>query len=291
MLTSHLVSSSSSYINILKMPSGYVCLYKRSPRSFLFYVVANVGPGGSTRPLAVAYRQGHDISRSPLSRVEHLVNETLFLVKALSEPVNSDAIVEERELAKKWYRDHEDAHKRQPRPAALPDTPQPPFKGWKDKWEPILQPELPYKGVPREFPAIAVCTLSSLIQANESTRIVDVQLELLSTPFYGNCLEYGAVVVDISNLQNVKYGIVAFPVCYMADVVYHSQYGGWDPVEDDPPQKEPDIVLVNERPRVFLSILDYLRKYFPFMEDDPKVLELQAYPCVDDPGVMDCESL
>lgn len=51
--------------------------------------------------------------------------------------------------------------------------------------------------------------------------------------FRGDCAEYGLVVLDISDLESgVKYGIIDFPVRYMAEVSYHSKEGGWDPVED-----------------------------------------------------------
>lgn len=271
------------------MPSGYISLYEKSPRSFLFYVVANVGLGGSTRPLAVAYRQGHDVSSSPLSRVENVVNDILSVVKILSEPANRALLEAERELATDWYRQRQHADT-EPRPQALPDSPQPPFAGWKEKWKPIVQPKLSPNDTPMEFPSTSTCLVSGLLRSSKSTRTGDVQLQPLSTPFYGDCLEYGMVLVDISNLERVKYGIVAFPVCYMAQVDYHHEHGGWDPVEDDAPKEEPDIVLVAERPRVPLSILGYVRKYFPFWEDDPKVLELQACPYVDNASVLDCES-
>ncbi|KAL1607876.1 hypothetical protein SLS60_002814 [Paraconiothyrium brasiliense] len=268
------------------MPSGYVCLYMNSPRSFLFYVVANIGPGGSTRPLAVAYRQGNDVSSSPLSRIENVVNDILSLVNVLSEPANQTPLEAERALATDWYLQRKDTNT-EPRPAALADSPQPPFRGWKEEWKTIMQPELPRNDTAGEFPSTSACLVSGLLRGSKSTRTGDVQLQSLSTPFYGDCLEYGMVVVDISNLEHIKYGIVAFPVRYMAHVDYHSECGGWDPVEDDPPRKEPDIVLVDERPRVPLSILGYVCEYFPLRKDDPKVLELQAYPHVDDPSVLD----
>jgi hypothetical protein len=271
------------------MPSGYVCLYQKSPRSFLFYVVANVGPGGSTRPLAVAYRQGHDVSRSPSSRVDNVVNDILSLVKVLSEPANRTPLEAERALATDWYRQRQHADTK-PRPQALLDSPQPSFAVWEEKSKPIVQPELPPNDTPMEFPFTSTCLVSGLLRGSKSTRTGDVQLQPLSTPFYGDCLEYGMVLVDISNLERVKYGIVAFPVRYMAQVDYHDECGGWDPVEDDAPKKEPDSVLVDERPRVPLSILGYVRKYFPFWDDDPKVLELQACPHVDYASVFDCES-
>lgn len=270
------------------MPSGYITLSENAQRSFLFYVVANVGPAGSTRPLAVAYRQGNDVSPSPRSRLENLVTDIMSLLKVLSSSVNRAQIEAERARATDWYRQQDtDGEERVP----LPDSPQPPFRTWKDEWKPIWQPELPQSDVPREFPVTSTCLVSGLLEGNKSTRNADVQLQPPSTPFHADCLEYGMVVIDISDLDHVKYGIVSFPVRYMADVVYHSQYGEWDPVEDDPPRKEPDVVLAEDRSRKPLSILGYLSKYFPGMTDDPKVRELAAYSHVDESGVLDCESL
>jgi hypothetical protein len=271
------------------MPSGYITLYQKCQRSFVFYVVANVGQGGRTRPLAVAYRQGNDVSKSPVPRIENLVNDILSVVKVLSEPASRAVLEAERARATDWYRQRQGADT-EPRPAALPDSPQPPFAGWKDEWRPFVQPELSGNETPIEFPSTSTCLVEGLLRGTKSTRTGDVQLQPLSTPFYGDCLEYGMVVVDISNLEHVKYGIVGFPVCYKAYVDYHSQYGGWDPVEDDPPRQEPDVVLAAERPRVPLSILGYVQRYSAWLEDDPKVLELQACPHVDDPSVLDCES-
>lgn len=269
------------------MPSGYECLSKRSPRSFLFYLVANVGPKGCTRPLAVAYRQGNDVSDSPLPRLKSVIKDTLSLVKVLSEPANRVPLDAEQALARGWYR-HQ-APDGDTRPVALPDSPQPPFLGHSDEWEPILQPELRWNDGLREFPFTSTCLLLGLSRGSKSTRPGDVQFQPLSTSFYGDCLEYGMVILDISNLERVKYGLVAFPVCYMAQVDYHDKDGGWDPVEDDPPEKEPDIVLVDERPREPLSILAYVEEHFPFMEDHPRVVELEACPPIDDPSILDCE--
>jgi hypothetical protein len=270
------------------MPSGYITLYTQSHRSFLFYVVANVGPGGSIRPLAVAYRQGNDVSNSPLTRIRSLANDVLSVVTVLSEPASRAHLEAERARATDWYRSAD--VDTEPRPAALPDSPQPPFTSAKVKWKPVMQPELSRDDTPAEFPSTSTCLVEGLLRGTKSTRTGDVQLQPLSTPFSGDCLEYGMVVVDISHLERVKYGIVGFPVCYKAHVEYHSPYGGWDPVEDDPPRQEPDIVLADERPRALLSVLAYVQKYFPWQEDDPKVRQLQACPHVDDQSVLDCES-
>ncbi|OQE77471.1 hypothetical protein PENNAL_c0061G02854 [Penicillium nalgiovense] len=91
---------------------------------------------------------------------------------------------------------------------------------------------------------------------DNSTRVGDVQLQPLSTMFRGDCAEYGLVVLDISDLES-----------------------GVKP----PPKKEPDIVLISPRPRVPLSILQWLRKYFYYMSLDagPSLLRLEDRPLVD----------
>jgi hypothetical protein len=270
------------------MPSGYICLYTESPRSFLFYVVANVGPGGSSRPLAVAYRQGNDVTKTT-PRVANVVNDILSVVNIMSEPANHATLEAERVRAVDWYLQQQQ-NETEARPEALPDSPQPPFRRWNEEWKPDLQPELPSSDAHVEFPATSEFLVDGLLRGTESTRKGDVQLQPLTIPFNGDCLEYGMVVVDISNLGRVKYGIVAFPVCYKADVYYNSEYGGWDPVEDEQPKQQPDIVHVDEKPRKLMSILGYVRKYFPVLEDNPKVLELEAHPKVDDPSILDCKS-
>lgn len=274
------------------MPSAYISLYANSERSFLFYVVANVGPQGSTRPLAVVYRQGNDVSPSPQARIKYLVNDILSVLKALSEPANCASLEAERARAKHWYRQHQKAGPGV-RSDALPDSQQPLFRGSKDEWTPIWQPELPQNVAPTDFPVTSTCLVEGLLRGTESTRTGDVQLHPLSNPFYANCLEYGMVVIEVSNIERLKYGIVAFPVRYMAEVIYHSPDGEWDPVEDDPPRKDPDKVLVDKRPRVPLSILGYLERYFPsalVLRKDSKVLELETCPSVEDPSILDCES-
>ncbi|KAF2828937.1 hypothetical protein CC86DRAFT_453706 [Ophiobolus disseminans] len=267
------------------MPSGYTCLYKKSQRSFLFYITANIGPGGSNRPLAVAYRQGNDLSRSALSRVTNVANDILSLVKILSDPANRASLEAERTLAEKWYQQRDS----QSRAPTLPDAPQPPFAGWQDNWRPIVQPELAQSSTPADFASTAACLVSGLLKDSSRTRPGDVQLQPLSTIFHGDSLEYGMVVIDISDLAHVEYGIVSFPVCYMAHVEYHSDCGGWDPVEDDPPQKEPDVVLGDKRPRVLMSVVENVGKYMPFRLEERIAREVRACESIEDDSILDCE--
>ncbi|KAJ6123880.1 hypothetical protein N7471_011197 [Penicillium samsonianum] len=257
---------------------GYTTLYSRTPRSFLFAVVANVGPGGASRPLAVAYRQGCDRTTAlwPPERVHRLVADTLALIELLSDPANRAPLEAERALAKDWY------HSPQP-PFVVPDG--------RHKKQVPPRPQLPWHDdTLSEFPFITTCLLLGLLRDDSdainsnSARPGDVQLQPLSTMFRGDCTEYGLVVIDISDLDSgVKYGIVAFRMHYMAEVRYRARSMGWDPVEDEPPLKEPDVVLESSRPRVPLSIHQWLRKYHIYenVKEDPSILRLKDRPLVD----------
>ncbi|CAI7618667.1 unnamed protein product [Penicillium palitans] len=277
---------------------GYECLYSKSPRSFLFSVVANVGPHGASRSLAVAYRQGNDkdISVSSSERVENVVADILALIKIFSDPANRAPLEADRALAEGWYgRSQGDNEAESNERPSIPDRPQPPFvipDGSQEEEQSQIQPELPWHddGL-SEFPFTTTCLLLALLRNDGdsnatnsiSTRPGDVQLQPLSTLFRADCLEYGLVVLDISDLNSgVKYGIVGFPVRYMAEVSYWCETGGWDPVEDPPPEKEPDTVLASPRPRVPLAISPWLRKYFYHMdlEEDPRFLILKNTPIV-----------
>ncbi|KAJ0424725.1 hypothetical protein BJY00DRAFT_276228 [Aspergillus carlsbadensis] len=272
------------------MPRGYTQLYKMCPRSFLFAIVANVGPNGASRSLAVAYRQGNDTNSASFpSRVSHFVADTLALIEILSDPANRAPLEAERSLAEGWYRDEVECSDR----PSVPDTPQPPFLvpegySWARQMHP--QPPLPWDGdASCEFSFITTCLLLGLLRDNgdgnaktirdNRSRLSDVQLQPLSTVFQGDCIEYGLVVLDISDLRSgVKYGITAFPVRYMAEVHCRNFFGHWDPVEDPPPAKEPDVVP-GQRPRELLSIHQWRSRYFDrFMADDPSIRRLNGMP-------------
>ncbi|CAG7962111.1 unnamed protein product [Penicillium nalgiovense] len=275
-------------------------LYSRTPRSFVFAVVANVGPGGASRSLAVAYRQHHDeySMNSSWPRVHHMVTDTLALIEILSDPANHRAPLEaERALAEDWYRRSQAEPPIHERPS-VPDTAQPPFKPWYRRREPIQQqPPLPWRdNALSQFPFTATCVLLTSLRDDrdcDATRPGDVQFQPLSTVFRADCTEYGLVVLDISDLDSgVKYGIVAFPVDYMAEVPSREKFFAWDPVEDPQPEMEPDVVLVSPRPRVLLSIAQWVGKYYNWsgLEDHPSILRLDKRPLVD-AAALDCTSV
>ncbi|KAJ5130247.1 uncharacterized protein N7515_006286 [Penicillium bovifimosum] len=269
---------------------GYTTLYSTTPRSFLFAVVANVGPGGASRSLAVAYRQHHDEYTPQISwgRVHCMVTDILALTEILSDPANRAPLEAERALAEDWYRrsqGHEPPIHERP---SVPDTAQPPFVPWYKWREPgQQQPPLPWRDdAPSKFPFTATCVLLALLRdtRDNRTRSGDVQFQPLSTLFRADCTEYGLVILDISDLDSgVKYGIVAFPVNYMAEVSYRGEMIGWDHVEDPQPEKEPDVVLVSPRPRELLPISQWVSKYYYWSgrEEASCILKLEERPLAD----------
>lgn len=293
---------------------GYTCLSSQPPRSFLFSIVANVGPGGASRSLAVAYRQGRDsdsdIPPSSLERVRPVLADAVALIEILSDPANRVPLEAERALAEDWYRRRSESDVQVERSASerpsVPDTPQPPFvvpdgrdRGESKKKKKLqVLPDLQWRdGTLSEFPFTTTCLLLGLLLLREDgARPGNVQLQPLSTVFRSDCAEYGLVVLDISDLDGgVKHGIFGFPVRYMAEVSYRGEDFGWDPVEDPPPEKEPDIVPISPRPRVPISVLQWLRKYYPYLpglglEEDPSVLRLEDSPLVD-AAALDCTSV
>ncbi|KAL4810802.1 hypothetical protein BDV18DRAFT_155415 [Aspergillus unguis] len=256
------------------MPHEYAELCRICPRSFLFAIVANVDPGRESRTLAVAYRQGDNhVKETHMERVNHFVEDTLALIEVLSDPTNRAPLEAEMGLARDWYwkTESQAAYKKQYPPRhSVPDSVQPSYT------KECLQrrPQLPWRDdAPTKFPFTTTCLLLGLLGDNvdgtrrSRTRPGDVQLQPLSTLFLGECIEYGLVVVDISDLDSgVKYGISAFPVCYMTDVLA--------------PEKEPDVVPFSPRRRELLSIRQWLSRYFHCddLSNQPSLRRLDSMP-------------
>ncbi|KAF7552218.1 hypothetical protein G7Z17_g4465 [Cylindrodendrum hubeiense] len=260
-------------------PLEYTCLSNMGPRSFLFYIVANIGPAGAHRPLAVALRQGDDVQYSLDFRVRRVVGDTMRLVRVLSEPANRIALEAKMELAAAWYRssDHETHHLQRPE---VPDVIQPQILAREDSPFCVPRPELPWSHVIREFPFISTCLILGLTDDPVNrTRPHDVQLQPLTTAFRDDRYEYGMVVLDISDLDDIGYGIVAFPIHYMAEAQMN-QHGYYDLIEGVPLAREPDIVLTEYRPRLPLSAVQYTDE-FPYQVYGPELADLKTVRLVD----------
>ncbi|KAJ6145003.1 hypothetical protein N7470_008898 [Penicillium chermesinum] len=178
----------------------------KTQRSYLFAVVANVGPGGASRALSVAYRQHPEKynARGSGTQVKHVVTDTLALIAILSDPANYAPLEAEKAIAKDWYRrSHEPPVNERP---CVTDRPQPlcvPPSKRQVRVDPLL--ELPWQDeVVRTFPFTATCVLLALLWGDHRywTRIGDVQYQPLSTLFRGDCKGYCLIVLDISDLNS-----------------------------------------------------------------------------------------
>ncbi|RYP10759.1 hypothetical protein DL764_000455 [Monosporascus ibericus] len=264
-------------------------LARISQRSFLFYIIANVGPGKTHKPLAIAFRQGQGASPGRVStkalqdRVNHVIQDCVRLVNVLTEPTNRIALEAELCLAASWYQGND---YRDPERAEVQDSPQPAFNfSIYDKRQ--ERPELSWAGRIREFPFISTCLRLSLNRDDTyNTRVGDVQEQHLGTVFRDDRLEYGMVVLDVSDLDRVRYGIVGFEINYMAEVNV-TQTGDWDCVEGRPPKQDPVPVLEEHRSRSPLSAAQYMKKFRCFdTKDDIKnlnkrpLVQLKSLDCI-----------
>ncbi|KAG9255476.1 uncharacterized protein F5Z01DRAFT_653186 [Emericellopsis atlantica] len=224
------------------------------PRSFLFCVVANVAPNTDTdtaaidcRPLAITYRQGHGHvpahgNHAPGQRVRHALDDVARAVAILTHPANRSALEAERAHAVAWYRHAGGAGPK----VTVPDAPQPAFdKEYKGHWPERIgkpdRPELPCRLDPCEFPFTSTC-LRLALTADDfyHTRYGDVQEQPLRCVFRADKLEHGLVVIDVSNLDDIRYGFVAPAIRYVADIAPDPGPGwGIDPVEPLPPFPHP----------------------------------------------------
>jgi hypothetical protein len=123
-------------------------------------------------------------------------------------------------------------------------------------------PKLPWADGVREFPFISTCLRLGL-NRNRSTHLHAVQEQALGTIFQDDRLEYGMVVLDISDLDRVRYGIFGFEINYMAEICLNAVFD-WDPVECKPSREAPVAVLENNRTRSPLSASSYMRKFSSF---------------------------
>ena len=235
-----------------------------APRSFLFFIIADVGvsePEGSHRPLAITYRQGR--SHGPGSNIENerrrvrqVVRDCARAVDILTYPANRVPIEAELSLAAAEHRSGR--YSQTPQRMQVPDLPQPSLTDrmfWRGRPPGDLEQAPPPESPPgvdvgaiREFPFISSCLRVALARLDDDgygARPDDVQERPLATVFRDDVLEYGAVVIDISDLDAVRYGMVGSKISYVAAEGAGIGSWGWDRAEskyDGPP---PELYLDN----------------------------------------------
>ncbi|KAF6787609.1 hypothetical protein CSOJ01_15189 [Colletotrichum sojae] len=208
------------------------------PESFLFYVVAQVRPSRHHRPVAVALRDDQMLHRCGVSGVL-VVEACLQVIKFLSSPAN--------------------------RRSHLPEASASAFSelgilGLDDDGDDVDQEESGNGHIP-EFPFISTTLLLGLSCDPSRSTTYSSQLQPLGMAFRDDIPHHGMVVIDISDLDGIRYGIVAFTLHHMV-MVNVPPDRDYDPVEDDPPERDPDPVLEEERPRKPLSASSYMKNNY-----------------------------
>ncbi|KFY50778.1 hypothetical protein V496_09165 [Pseudogymnoascus sp. VKM F-4515 (FW-2607)] len=242
-----------------------------SQRSFLFYIVADIGlseSGDSHRPSTRSglpsrpWSQPGTIPTHAEVRVHHVLEDCARLTCILSDPTNTAALEAEMALAISWYQGR--LQNPLPHRPVVPDEMQPAFSN--EKWKDTRtgkpdRPELEWSGGIRQFPFTSTC-LRLALNADRTyfTRPGDVQEQSLDTVFHLNNVEYGAVVLDITDLDNVGYGILGPSVIYAFED-YDPTCEIYSVVDCLKPDNLPAIQLEKSRTRRPLSGTDYIRKY------------------------------
>lgn len=212
-----------------KKKKYYRCLWTSGPGAFLFYAVARIGPDGSHRPVAVASWPGKKRSSSSIAGPlgVRLTRACLRLATIFSAAGNRVAVEAELGLAAVLYADE----------ASRQDA----------------------DGLVA-CPVLSTCLLVGLGFDASHDACFDPQLEPLHRAYQDASPEYGAVILDITNLDDVKVGILAFPIHYMGTVALHPRER-WDPFESPQPDAEPVPVIGEQRPRVPKMLEQYLRAF------------------------------
>jgi hypothetical protein len=136
----------------------------------------------------------------------------------------------------------------------------------------------------REFPFLSTCLLLGVAYDSSTGQCYPAQPQKLGTVFRDDSLAYGMAVVDISNLDAVRYGIVAFCILRVIQPPRqpprrHTQ----SMTEYGPPFPEP------QRQRKPLSAAEYMSK-FDYRHPEPGALErIRRMPLVDETA-FECET-
>ena len=227
------------------------------PQSFLFFVVAKVGPGTSSRPIAVTLWQG---GLSPNEAVEGLpvARACLQVIDILSDPGNRTAIRAELGLAIDFYKNDSDGLLVER--TELPEL----NRWWNDPTMDAKRSRAWHRQFP-EFPFISTCLLVGVGYDQSDGSKNNARTELLGTVYHDDSIEYGMVVVDISDLDDIRYGIVGFMVRQIVEIQDGAD-DDWDPCYDG---YEGVPTVEESRPRKPLSANEYMTRFHPNRFGDP----------------------
>ncbi|CEJ89783.1 hypothetical protein VHEMI05608 [[Torrubiella] hemipterigena] len=172
----------------------------QGPKSFVFYVVARVGPNGEYHPLAVASRD--DPGERGFAGLD-VINACLGVRKLIASKDNRAAIAAEVRLAKAFYSVPRTTQRVYASDVAVPDTIS---ETERAAWSfPISDSS------PIAFPATSTCLLAGLGFDLESKTAQDhVELKPLSFTLGPTLDNRGMVIVDVTQPHSVRQGMLAY---------------------------------------------------------------------------------
>ncbi|KAE9371641.1 hypothetical protein N431DRAFT_508367 [Stipitochalara longipes BDJ] len=221
------------------------------PKAWIIFVVTQIG--GRHRPLAVLHCGQPYMSPSDGLQGRHIIFLCLRIIAIFSDSTNRVAIQSEIAIAADFYQDSDNLHLA---PIELLEEP---------------RPILPLEWTTPEFPFVSTCLLLGVGYWGSSG---NSKPGPLGTVYRDNKLNhnYGMIVIDITDLDFIRYGIIGFMVRTMVWDEGHE----WDlegPVGDEEP------TLENDRPRTPLSASEYINKFE--YDTCQEVSELDRLPLID----------
>ncbi|KAH6725006.1 hypothetical protein BKA61DRAFT_41595 [Leptodontidium sp. MPI-SDFR-AT-0119] len=231
----------------------------REPYSFVFYVVAQVA--GRRRPIAVVSSRGfadpEEFEGSGSLQGFPLITACQRIITIFSDTTNHTAIKAEMSLAADYYVRNGGCDEYRPEQVELLES------DANDRC-PKLEVE-PWDHVSvREFPFTTACLLQGVAFDPQESYCYQATTQHLGTIYRDTSIEYGMVVIDITELSALRYGIVGFAAVPMKwassiEAIYRQAGppGTFDPMSEAGGEfRVPDGV----RSRVVMSAVEYLAR-------------------------------
>jgi len=221
------------------------------PYSWVFFVVAQIA--GRHRPVAIVSSLGDNFQDETLQGCP-LLAACHRTVTIFADQANHPTIRAELALAAGYYMRDGDREYR-PEPVELPELnrvmAQPTLRGMRP-W---------YRGM-QEFPFIMACLLQGVGFDTQKGVSRAAQPEPLSTVYRDTSIEWGMVVVDITKLDAVRYGIVGFGVGPMKFVTSPRNEGYTMGAMGPGAFERGELRVMDKvRPRRAMSAAEYMAKF------------------------------
>ncbi|KAH7369721.1 hypothetical protein BKA65DRAFT_531522 [Rhexocercosporidium sp. MPI-PUGE-AT-0058] len=232
----------------------------RNPYSFVFFVVAQIA--GRRRPIAVVSSRGpadpeHGDEIGSLQGFP-LIAACQRIITIFSDKTNRTAIKAELSLAAGYYMRDEGHEEYRPEQVELREN------DASDRYPRMESDSWDHTNI-REFPFITACLLQGVALYPQESYCYQAAPQPLGTVYRDISIEYGMVVIDITDLSALRYGVVGFATMPMMWVpsaeAFHRQTG---PVGSHVPPSNSGgemRVLDQARSRAVMSAAEYLTKF------------------------------